>query len=111
MCVAVVLSHLTYGGRRKGQGTGGEVLGQDRGHSVCLLSALLWSSLPVTAIGFGARHDFSGAGWECPSPDCGAKAFLGGHGVTRRLSTATIYQARGPMVHEAIRSTIPYVGR
>lgn len=23
MCVAVVLSHLTYGGRRKGQGTGG----------------------------------------------------------------------------------------
>lgn len=89
----------------------GEVLGQDRGCSVCLLSALLWSSLPVRAIGFGARRDFSGAGWECPPPDCGTKAFLGGHGVTRRLRAATMHQARGSMVHEVIRSTIPYVGR
>lgn len=89
----------------------GEAPGQDRGHSVCLLSALLWSSLPVAARGSSATRDFSGAGWECPSPGCGPKAFLGGHGVTRRLRAATMYQARGSTVHEAIRNTIPYAGR
>lgn len=94
MCVAVVLksSHL----RREKEGTRhGEAPGQDRGRSVCLLDAWLLSSLPVAAVGPGATRDFSGAGWECPSPDGGPKAFLGGHGVTRRLRAATTYQAKG----------------
>lgn len=110
MCVAVVLksSHLW----REKEGTRpGEVPGQDKGHSVCLLSAWLLSSLPVAAVGSGAMCDVSGAGRECPSPDCGPKAFLGGHGVPRRLRAATMYQARASMVQEAIRSTIPYAGR
>lgn len=90
----------------------GEASGQDRGTLHVLAQRVaVESSLPVAGTGSGAARDFSGAGWEGPSPDCGPKAFPGGHGVLGRFGATTMYRARGTAAQGAVGCSIPYAGR